>query len=370
MGSFLATCGISNLSIREGDKIGFVLLGAGEKHYDQGPGTLALGRSLLIYSTDDYRPFLPPVFGEYDDYGGIVNIQPSATTRLLEAKFHLPVEKVLALVGNRQRKVYDSSGPISDAYKASPVIYDNELSTQEKLLELGFASIQPPSPDGIEAYSFQGYILELYKESVWRLVKEKTSQVVAAALWSTSSSRNREVEDLLAKFSGVTHIYPGFAQETWESITILSQLSAMFFLENIFSGMKTKVMEETYGYRYKTLAETGEEFRDYFAWVNQVGDTNELYGYFPKYQRSRDFISQKTSFDVMNSGGFGYHMEFKEYMDNNEYMELVAVLDVMNSVNRVLAPTVQAGEGDNEASQWLNELTDMILSNRRINEQW
>lgn len=63
MGCWNETCGLSSLPIRAGDEIALIALyGSGE-----------LG----------YSPMCVPIYGEYDDYGGIKNIQNQLTVNLL-----------------------------------------------------------------------------------------------------------------------------------------------------------------------------------------------------------------------------------------------------------------------------------------------
>lgn len=66
MGSYNGTCGISQLPIREGDRIVvFPLIARGKSH---------VGGSSWVYSNDLFEPLTPPLLGTYDDYGGIQQV--------------------------------------------------------------------------------------------------------------------------------------------------------------------------------------------------------------------------------------------------------------------------------------------------------
>ena len=76
MGSWSVYCGISQIAVTAGDKC--VLL------------------PLQKATNVDYLPYVPaclPIFGEYDDYGGIENIQKDDNTALIEEHFGITVEE-------------------------------------------------------------------------------------------------------------------------------------------------------------------------------------------------------------------------------------------------------------------------------------
>lgn len=75
MGSWSVCCGISNIAITSGRKC--VLLP-------------------LKTSVSEYRKYQPatlPIFGEYDDYGGIENIEKDDNTELIEKYFGVSIEQ-------------------------------------------------------------------------------------------------------------------------------------------------------------------------------------------------------------------------------------------------------------------------------------
>lgn len=65
MGCWNATCNISNLPIYAGDKVVVIPLVQTTKDAEFN----------VCYPTDNFVPYAFPIFGEYDDYGGIENIE-------------------------------------------------------------------------------------------------------------------------------------------------------------------------------------------------------------------------------------------------------------------------------------------------------
>ena len=78
MGSWSVYCGISNIAITAG----------------QNCVMLPLKKNI---TNSGYMPFTPatlPIFGEYDDYGGIENIQKDKNTELIETHFNCKIEEL------------------------------------------------------------------------------------------------------------------------------------------------------------------------------------------------------------------------------------------------------------------------------------
>ena len=77
MGSWSVHCGISSLSITSGDKVVLLPLRVNDTHRG-------------------YLPYLPstlPIFGTYDDYGGLEDIQEDANTKLIEEHFGITIQE-------------------------------------------------------------------------------------------------------------------------------------------------------------------------------------------------------------------------------------------------------------------------------------
>jgi len=87
MGCFNVACSISNISINCGTRIAFIPL---EKvKYQNGPK----GNISMIYTNCIYCPVTLPIFGEYDDYGGIEDIVRCKNVEVIEKKFGMDIQK-------------------------------------------------------------------------------------------------------------------------------------------------------------------------------------------------------------------------------------------------------------------------------------
>jgi hypothetical protein len=100
MGCWSIYCGISQIAITSGDKC--VLL------------------PLKKERNGDYLPYLPatlPIFGEYDDYGGLVNIEETEYTKFLEEYFGIPILDFTKIFTDWKTYQRDETKPIIEACK-------------------------------------------------------------------------------------------------------------------------------------------------------------------------------------------------------------------------------------------------------------
>lgn len=82
MGSFNVACSVSNISICAGDPIAFIPLEVAKFPYKIGDGN-----HMLIYNHCFYAPATLPIFGTYDDYGGLENIENDTNLGIIEKYF-------------------------------------------------------------------------------------------------------------------------------------------------------------------------------------------------------------------------------------------------------------------------------------------
>jgi hypothetical protein len=88
MGCFNAKCVVSKTIITEGDEIA------------------------LIFFDNNNTPFGPPIFGKYNDYGSIENIQKNLYNKYYQEYFQLPITKIVEILVNAQNKPYSLRSPM------------------------------------------------------------------------------------------------------------------------------------------------------------------------------------------------------------------------------------------------------------------
>lgn len=345
MGSFDVGCGLSNLTIHYGDRAGFLILDERARYREDRNSP---GKSLTF--GDDYLPFLPPVFGTYDDYGRIRNITPSTTTAVLEKIFGRPIEVVMdCLMG--MRDVYDSYGEIYQNY-ILPECRPAErygTPTEETLITVGFEKT------GDNTFVFGDFELALdAKKSTWT-ISDKESGVKITKVHSTHNT-----DDLLNAFGTSTRVYPGFSPDDYERVRLLNRLGGMFFLEDVLVKMEkfTSATHYMNNFENRGMDRRKDELNEFFEYLKTQKDERFPFsGYLPfteDFRRDSSFPMEHWALlEVYES-------------DPDALLSMVTIKRTASSVNRVLAPTY-CGEqtGNDRASLMLNLIEKQILDARK-----
>ena len=90
MGSFNVACSVSNISIGAGDPVAYIPLEVARYPYKIGDGN-----DMLIYTHCFYAPVTLPIFGLYDDYGGVENIEKNRNTDIIEKYFGAHISEII-----------------------------------------------------------------------------------------------------------------------------------------------------------------------------------------------------------------------------------------------------------------------------------
>lgn len=345
MGSFDVGCGLSNLTIHCGDRAGFLILDRSPRYNSDFPSP---GKSLILDS--GYLPFLPPVFGTYDDYGRIRNITPSTTTQVLEKLFGRPIEVVMdCLMG--MRDIYDSYGDIYQNYMLPECRPAQQfgIPAEELLITVGF------NKTGDNSFAFEGYELVLdAKSSTWTISSKESGRELGK-VHSTS-----DTDDLLNAFGHCTGVYPGFAPDDYERVRLLNRLGGMYFIEGVLTKMEefTNTGHYMNSFENRGMERRKDELAEFFEYLKTQKDERFP---FSRYLPFTEDFRRDSSFPME-------HWALLEAYesDADALLSMTRIQRTAMSVNRLLAPTY-CGEqmGNDRASLMLNLIEKQILDDRK-----
>lgn len=348
MGSFNVGCGISNLSIEEGDNTGFMIIGK-PKEYDTGYPKSMGHAPFYTYGTDVYRPFMPPVFGKYDDYGRISDIRPSVTTEVIENIFRRPIADVLAVI-SCDRGVYDSNSQITEKYFTGNSEAIKGDSIKDDLVSLGFTHTQ--SVEGEELLTFNGFQIVSHDDTpYYTIIQEGNNRVLKSRFHAD------EVFVILEFFGQITANYPGFDKEDYGIIRLMDSLSGFFFLESVYEKMTAFIKEDN------ELRENRENFSNKWEeFLSNVKDDSLSDGAITihsKHTWAADALFHNTIFPMSLIG----HM--LPYQGTDEFESMKDMLLMMRALNRMFQPSY-CGEqyGNGKAERALQEVTAPIIEER------
>lgn len=91
MGCFNIACGVSGATIDEGDRMGVLLMKKNTVDENNIFSDVSQADQYLMPS-NVYTPVAPPLYGEYDDYGGLSEVESSPVVRYVEGNYGMPVD--------------------------------------------------------------------------------------------------------------------------------------------------------------------------------------------------------------------------------------------------------------------------------------
>jgi hypothetical protein len=355
VGSFNVGCGISNISIEPGDKTGFVILNTGS-----GPERISpeCGVSMLLNEYDLYRPYLPPLFGEYNDYGSIESIKKSKTTEFMEHLFARDIETIINCLTDNTI-LYDAHGRIFDAYFKGDKTFDKFGATHgESFLPLGFSKAK--GKRGEEVFSLKGFEIVITKHPEYELLfnysirNAKTGEVLIQPFVSQFPGQ------ALDAFGRASGIYPGYDKKDYSRIVRLRDSHGMFFSEDVFRAMTEHLSTDWfYGDMPAKWAKLWKEFIELPKKFGGILDNKDR-----QYTQVGRFVDTNTSFPAEDTHLLGF------YGSDLGYLQLVDLMNVMRVTNRLFTPSFCGSQdGNTKASLALSEATTQILTERKKREE-
>lgn len=352
MGHFNAACGISNITIKEGDEVGFILLA---KAPAPGMMTKDVGFPAYLRETDAFRPLFPAVYGEYDGYGRIEKIAPSKTTILLETMFGRPIDDIMECV-TCNRGLYESSSEIFKRYFTGSKAFDGfDVTTEDALVPLGFRKI--PYTDDEEIYVYGKYSVVIRRRGMlpWWSIRHTVDNKLLIPEFPSAS-----VSTVLEAFSKVSGLFPGYDETDVARIVALNGFYGMFYLKETFAGIRSY------------LEKNDEDFRDSVVFTRGMWD---------EFVTAQETIKNDPTQDaetILSSLTIGHFLEFKTglnvnslgqlliYGETYEYLELADLATVLAMVNRMFQPSFcGTQDGSDGVSLALNAVTERIISARK-----
>lgn len=348
MGCFGASCGLSNVGINEGDEVGFTfLMPYGFRNY---LGLPDAGITQETSSTANFKPFLPPIYGEYDDYGSIENIQRTPTVDLLEKLFGRDIDVIMECV-TQDRSIYSPYGGIEPNYSVNRV--KNGCRPEENYLNVGFTLDE--EKDGVFTFDFNGRKLIFDSKNSRGEVGIKPSsdgKLVGTHTFSTFSG----IEDSLDLFGEVTGVYPGFEKKDYWAIKNLHKMSGMFFRRDVFDAFRG-VPLNTHIFK-RSMERSMEGWEEFLTAYKETKD--------------KEFLMRPDRFSRTLGQLYDIHPQFDMNIlaayeeDGSDLIDGLGLFLCMSSANRMFAPTFLGEQyADDEATRELLNISLQILDKRK-----
>jgi len=172
MGSWNATCGLTNLPIIAGDEVVACFIAI--------PQIGSSDKQTVSYYAGEIRPITPCFTGTYDDYGRVENIKLNSMTLAIANQFGFTNEtfdELIALVNGEESERIEYPNKMQDYYSS---VYDGLKTKQDN----GELDVKQHPPDKVEKYGDMKKLLEDHPDLVglWMCRKDYLDQMMNTKL--------------------------------------------------------------------------------------------------------------------------------------------------------------------------------------------
>lgn len=335
MGSFNVTCGISSASISEGERVGMVPIVPNRYSY----------RSKWVFGgTDQYIPVASPIYGTYNDYGNIEDIERSAITEYLEHEYQMPIETFTQCL--------QSDSPLDDEvseffYGKDSVVLANLYAevTDDLLRKVGFTAVDEDE-SAIKIWDYHGHkvIEEPHQENptpypLYSIFQEDRP-LNSTTVHATSFNR------LMDGFHKATNLWLGLDKEKSQQADRAFNVTFMVFLPDVFNGIvENGEIQGTYSRSYDKTVKLLSELA-----LISPADEMGLNG----RDHTREVVEPSNVTHLIQ--------------DPDSWLPVFQLRDVMVSANKAYMPTVH---GEQHGNAYTEKVIGEILVKRagaRIDE--
>jgi hypothetical protein len=262
MGSSNRACSVSSLSLGGGTPVAFFLLHPHKQYGEKtGEDPIVYPTSHFFYVNCLFDPLCLPIFGEYDDYGGVENIEEDTNSKAIEEFFGLPLADIITCVvggesaGNTYSAAYRPEGEHQALFGWN--VGRHEFNA-EWLKKLGFVESPHPRLEAFAAKTDKKYFqfgdlpywvevtthhiefAGIQKDNLGELI---TRDEPAFAIWDEAltevgnGNRSNLLEEFVEVFRRITGYNINVPVEYQEKATLLANLSGMFVHRNIYNAL-------------------------------------------------------------------------------------------------------------------------------------
>lgn len=336
MGSFNATCGISSGSISGGERTGMVLIEPRKyKHLNK----------WFREAADAHIPVAPPVYGTYDDYGKLVDIERSPVVDYLESRYRLPITTIMDCTqvdkpfGYRVVETFYDEDSI---FRTDPF---QECSTW-MMEKLGFEWVEGRSHHPLWEQGPYRVTMKADAGSFHAEFLISSNRTASVPVLDSVKFNARNLASFATAFHRLTNVWLGLSAEKSDAFNGVRKLAWMPFIPTVFDQVvKAGRPQEVGAYGYLHIPEH----------VEQVAERNKTARFESKIS---DYVPDHLFRDVVVMGDDALN----HFMGNPEaWKPIFQMDDVMRSANRVYMPMVA---GEQCGNPWTENVIAKVLAER------
>ena len=236
MGSFHVTCGLTGVTIGEGNRVALLPLISTS---GGSPKPLLMTNSATIQSpNENFTPFCLPIFGEYDEYGCLYNVKVDDNTKAIESFFGFSIDTFIACL-TTGLSFSNLRHPISEIYQIEEV--DLRNPTTDTLLQMGLIEVGT----GLYLYEPERMYVSIEESNGGTLFSIRDSSDTGVKPLS-SGNYQLDLAPFLDSFYSLTGVMLHIRPEKRVKAQLLYTMSGMFMHEDAYSLLSEKPSSTSY----------------------------------------------------------------------------------------------------------------------------
>lgn len=229
MGCFNVACSVSNVSIGYGDDIAFIFLKAKKDYRNRKENQKLPNTHMFLDTTVMYEPAFLPIFGKYNDYGGIDHIEKDLNTDFLEKRFGISIEDMSSIVCSSDSGI-ELIMNFMPQFNVKKFSYSDRVN-EENLLNCNFSQVV----ENVYSLNDSDLTLFLAPEEDGGFIEVSRNDVIKK--YSSSTDMRDLQEDIFNDFNIIISISRSDEKKALNFHSIFSELSGMFVHRSIFDMM-------------------------------------------------------------------------------------------------------------------------------------
>lgn len=369
MGSFNVACGISNISINEGSPVGFLLMSKTQPGQIVRGADHSKGYAFQVHPHAQYTPFLPMVFGTYDDYGNVADVEETRTSKIIEAIFKRPIETVIRCI--TENELYGSQNEFLKQYGIENHKLDSFGPIGKGLESVGF--IENINDANEKTYTYKNYTVVFHASGLYSIIHpNKTVAAVSKNKFEDTVIPVNSALDVLRYFHEVTNLLPGFKEEHWSEVKLLSSLYGMYVHRDIWNGMSEYIDTEAQAWGTEIAERNKKERQMFFSKVCKTEVFSKVLGKTVVTNGFKLLYIMPACRQMMStiSLPLGFYPLLGAYSGSNEMDQVEKLYETLRSVNRIFQPSfVGTQDGEPKATRLLHKLANKAIASHGYDDE-
>lgn len=384
MGCFNVACSVSKLSIGNQRRVALIPLQPADVW--NGKAHTIKPNSSYLHPNEFFNPLTFPIFGKYDDYGSMEEIEENSNTKAIEKHFGMTIEDFVGLVTCNRPSVNDYYSKHHEVFAENKdILRNHQIEFDEKFMRrMGLLAVETtepvePKPYALAGQPYQVFYVPTSREDVMGYeIRNEDGKVLK------SNSGHGVKKYFLDDFFDLTGIHLNVSRANREKAALFGQLSGMFVDAEIYEELagdgKTNILNAYYDdlhteiQKFAVTKQRIKELEEKAPPKTQENADNHVEAYLLEMKNPFSYFNQDRNQFLRAFKDFKLFAEiYEEPITAGQLKEMASKYNTFHNsmyfTNSLYLPAMNGTQGgDDEASKQLLEKSLEIV-NRRLAER-